>query len=90
VIENETEVAENAPDDVFECSPLRVDEEKETEEEVPNLSPKSDDIQTENEVSLAETETQEFSVLKDGEKVNSWMCKTCNCLFLNEVKIKTL
>ena len=39
--------------------------------------------ETEHEVSVSETD--DFSVLKGGEKIDSWMCKTCNCIFLNEV-----
>lgn len=92
-------------DEVFVTNDFKANESLESNRH--QLSPrlKSDEEQTENEVSLNEPENSEpatndqqslerdiqrdeFVVTKDGEKINSWMCKTCNCLFLNEVSFK--
>ena len=95
---NENEIdreSTEAADDVFpaSCSPLRTEKSDAGALSVVAPSPAKSSSQhdTEHEVSIAETEAHppsesEFSVVKDGEKVRSWMCKTCNCLFLNEVR----
>lgn len=47
-------------------------------EDKPNTT--DDSVDTEEVV-----ETTNISVHKAGEQIDSWMCKTCNCIFLDQV-----
>ena len=81
----------------------KIKDDRELEDEEIPLSPKSTESQNResdgegdakvdadgaSRVPSDATEENEFiSVHKKGEIIKSWMCKTCNCIFLDQVSI---
>ena len=81
----------------------KIKDDRELEDEEIPLSPKSTESQNresdgEGDAKVEDdgasrdpsdaTEENEFiSVHKKGEIIKSWMCKTCNCIFLDQVSI---
>ena len=86
-------------DDVFvkgESEPVveaevKVEDEKEEEEEheSPNATQTSNES-AEVDEKIEPQSSEKYSVHQSGEQIESWMCKTCNCIFLDEVSSSTV
>ena len=73
--------------EILEQSPIRVEEPPLEVEKMPQISEVNSDDEKAESIAEYEKSIEKFTVVKDGLAVDSWMCKTCNCIFLNEVNI---
>ena len=75
-------IEDNEEDDV-DVSVEQLDESKNEISSVDSRSPLDQSAAQDEHMEIK----AQISVFKNGAKLNSWECKTCNCIFLNEVKL---
>ncbi len=81
--ERTVEAIEDNDEDDVDISVEQLDESK---NEISSVDSRSPLDQSSTQDDRMEIKAQ-ISVFKNGAKLNSWECKTCNCIFLNEVRL---
>ncbi|CBY23062.1 unnamed protein product [Oikopleura dioica] len=79
--ERTVEAIEDNDEDDVDISVEQLDESK---NEISSVDSRSPLDQSSTQDDRMEIKAQ-ISVFKNGAKLNSWECKTCNCIFLNEI-----
>ena len=64
-----------------------VDTAETSKSERDELDESSELVNTSTESPVVKQQSDSISVHQCGEQIESWMCKTCNCIFLDEVSI---